>query len=74
MWYFGVFLYLLIVLTVVDGGCKRRKATNVKPEELSFGEQPNLGLDVSTLPKSYSWLDVNGVNMLAPSWNQHIVR
>lgn len=67
-----IFLALLSV-TPAHAGCKKRKATNVLPDEVSLNAERYLSasrsVDLESLPKEFSWL---GQNMLAPSWNQHI--
>ena len=69
----ALLLLLVYTPTLVEAGCKKRRATNVQPHEWSLNAQPASGLlSASELPESFSWLDVNGVNMVAPSWNQHI--
>ena len=74
-----VFLAVLLASTAVhhaDAGCKKRRATNVSPEELAAAARPlplEQLLTAAEMPRNFSWLDVNGVNMLVPSWNQHIV-
>lgn len=73
--------HLVVVMLTADlaaAGCKKRRATNVLPEEWSLnthlGPLSSPQLSLEELPKNFSWLDVNGVNMLVPSWNQHIPR
>ncbi len=73
----SVLLCVLFCITFspfVNAGCKKRKARNVSPEELSLNAEryQQEVVDVSTLPKEFTWLDVDGKNLLAPSWNQHI--
>ena len=60
------------LISIVDAGCKKRRATNVKPDEWSLNAAAYSDNLAGNLPKEFSWLDVDGKNMLAPSWNQHI--
>lgn len=55
-------------------GCKKRRATNVLPHEwsLNVDKYEIEAMPQESLPTNFSWLDVDGVNMLAPSWNQHV--
>lgn len=63
------------MLAVADAGCKKRRAANVLPNEWSLNASPPMtnAVTLESLPKAFTWLDVDGVNMVAPSWNQHIV-
>ncbi|KAL4539726.1 hypothetical protein Ndes2526A_g02745 [Nannochloris sp. 'desiccata'] len=73
IWCSALLLLLLHTALPVEAGCKKRRATNVQPHEWSLNAQaPSRLLTVNELPQNFSWLDVNGVNMVAPSWNQHI--
>jgi hypothetical protein len=64
---------LLWCATLVDAGCKKRKV-ELRPEERFHNHQPLLStLDLDSLPKAFSWQDVDGKSMLVSSWNQHIV-
>ena len=65
---------LLASSQVAEAGCKKRRATNVQPHEWSLNASPPSDrlLSVTEMPGNFSWLDVDGVNMVAPSWNQHI--
>lgn len=69
-------LAALVVLfaSLANAGCKKRKATNVKPHEWSLNAEKygSAANNIESLPKQFSWLDVDGKNLLAPSWNQHI--
>jgi len=64
---------LTAFLAMAEAGCKKRRATNVLPHEWDLNVKPleNV-LTLDALPKDFSWLDVDGVDMLVPSWNQHI--
>lgn len=70
-----IIVLIICILATADAGCKRRKATNVLPEEWSMNATPaEEVLRSNEIPKSFSWLDIDGVNMVVSSWNQHIVR
>ena len=45
-------------------GCKKRRATNVPAEELSFNHQPVEQLTLEELPKNFDWNNVDGRSML----------
>ena len=67
-------IYIASLSSFVEGGCKKRRATNVLPHEWSLNADTYA---VSTFPKesfpkNFSWLDIDGVNMLVSSWNQHV--
>lgn len=62
---------LLISAAALKTPCRTEKTT------FSSGEQiteplPHTYIDVSDLPESFTWSDVNGVNYLSPTRNQHI--
>jgi hypothetical protein len=67
-------LALALAPIPASAGCKKRRATNVQPHEWSLNATPPSlhRLTSAELPSNFSWLDVAGVNMVAPSWNQHI--
>jgi hypothetical protein len=70
-----VFACLFALPLTANAGCKKRRATNVAPHEWSLNAAPLTAvLPEASLPANFSWLDINGVNMLVPSWNQHIPR
>jgi hypothetical protein len=63
---------ILLCITYAEAGCKKRRATNVLPSERSLNAAPLPQLPLSEMPTNYTWLDIDGVNMLVSSWNQHI--
>jgi hypothetical protein len=72
----GAALLLALMLACCMHGtlasCNKRKAV-VPESERFFNHQPLTALPYEQLPANFSWKDKDGVNWLAPSWNQHIV-
>lgn len=64
-------IVLVVLAEFVLAGCKKRPATNVTPEEWSYNATPPPTTN-GALPRNFTWNDVHGVSLLAPSWNQHI--
>ena len=62
-------LTLACILPAVLAGCKKRRAI-VPESERFFNHQPLEALSYGELPAKFSWKEKN---LLAPSWNQHIV-
>lgn len=62
----------LCCLPAAHAGCRKRKAV-VPESERFFNHQPVEKLPYESLPASFSWRNKDGINFLAPSWNQHIV-
>ena len=56
----------------VRKGCRLPSATGFANGELVTSPRPHEVMDISTLPKSYFWGNVSGVNYLTEVKNQHI--
>lgn len=74
----GRLLQLALVACAIahqaEAGCKKRRAPPMTDDEKAMWHRPlEQRLRATEMPANFSWLDVGGVNMVAPSWNQHIV-
>ncbi len=62
----------VLLLSSAEAGCYRgRPRPVIPPEDFFWNEQPAPLLAAEHLPRRFDWSDVDGKNLLAPSWGQH---
>ena len=64
---------LLLCCSSAEAGCYRHNRTRpaISPDDYHYNDEPVPLLAAEHLPRRFDWSDVDGKNLLAPSWGQH---